>query len=163
VSLQKNALGGVISTEYGYYDSLEDRSGKDPGIQNSQSKFLVGYQKAFPEDFTVGLQYYSELMHQYNEYEDNLPSTFLNKDEIHQYITLRLTKLLKYQTLKLSLFTFYSPDEEDFLFIPEISYNFTDNLQTTLGANIFGGEAENTQLGQHDKDDNIYTMIRYSF
>lgn len=163
LSVQKNALGGIVGTEYGYYDSLEDRSGNDPGIQNSQSKFLVGYQKAFPEDFTVGLQYYIEVMHNYSEYKDNLPSSFFKKDEFHQYITSRLTKLLKYQTLKLSLFTFYSPDEEDFLFTPEASYNFTDNLQAVLGANIFGGENNNTQLGQHTKDDNIYVTVRYSF
>ncbi|PIQ88466.1 MAG: hypothetical protein COV72_08195, partial [Candidatus Omnitrophica bacterium CG11_big_fil_rev_8_21_14_0_20_42_13] len=107
LSAQGSALGGVVSAEYGYYDSLDDRSGKDPGINNSQSRFLIGYQKAFPEDFTVEVQYYGELMHQYSQYEDNLPPSFAKKRELHQYITLRLTKLLKYQTLKFSLFTFY--------------------------------------------------------
>src|SRR3989338_1590152 len=62
LSAQKSTLGGVVSTEYGYYDSLDDRNGKDPGIDNSQSRFLVGYQKAFPQDFTVGVQYYSEIL-----------------------------------------------------------------------------------------------------
>ena len=163
LSTQKSALGGVVSSEFGYYDSLADRNGEDPGIQNSQSKFLVGYQKAFPYDFTVGLQYYTELMHQYSQYENNLPSTFVKKDEFHQYITLRFTKLLKYQTLKLSFFTFYSPDERDFLLMPEVSYNFTDNLQAVIGANIFEGEDENTILNQHDKDDNVYVTVRNSF
>lgn len=163
LSAQRSALGGVVSTEYGYYDSLDDRGGKNPGIDNSQSKFLVGYQKAFPEDFTVGVQYYTELMHQYSQYKDNLPSGFAKKDQGHQYITLRLTKLLKYQTLKLSLMSFYSPDERDFFLTPEVSYNFTDNLQGVLGANIFGGANSNTALGQHDKDDNICVTVRYSF
>ncbi len=163
LSAQRGALGGVFSTEYGYYDSLEDRGGKDPGIDNSQSRFLIGYQKAFPNDFTVGLQYYAELMHQYSQYEEKLPSAFAKRKELHQYVTLRLTRLLKYQTLKLSLFTFYSPDEEDFLIIPEASYNFTDNLQAILGANIFGGADNNTTLGQHSKNDNVYLTVRYSF
>jgi hypothetical protein len=163
LSAQRNALGGVVSAEYGYYDSLDDRGGKNPGIENSQSKFLIGYQKAFPQDFTVGLQYYGELMHKYSQYEDNLPSTFAKKEKLHQYITLRLTKLLKYQTLKVSLFSFYSPDDEDFLVMPEVSYNFTDNLQAILGANIFGGSNNNTTLGQHDRNDNVYLTVRYSF
>src|SRR4030042_3389437 len=94
LSAQRSALGGVVSAEYGYYDSLDDRSGKEPGINNSQSRFLVGYQKAFPDDFTVGIQYYGELMYQYSQYEDNLPSAFAKRKEIHQYITLRLKKLL---------------------------------------------------------------------
>ena len=163
LSAQRSALGGVVSTEYGYYDSLDDRSGKDPGINNSQSRFLVAYQKAFPDDFTVGIQYYGELMHQYNQYEDNLPSTFAKIKQLHQYITLRLTKLLKYQTLKLSLFTFYSPDEEDFLITPEVSYNFTDNLLGFIGMNIFTGAEDNTTFGQHKKDSNVYVTVRYSF
>ena len=163
LSLQQSTFGGVVSTEYGYYYSSDDRGGKDPGIENSQSRFLIGYQKAFPDDFTVGVQYYGELMHQYSQYKDNLPSAFAPKDQVHQYITSRLTKLLKYQTLRLSLFTFYSPDDEDFLIIPEVSYNFTDNQQAILGANIFGGSNTNTALGQHDKNDNIYVTVKYSF
>ena len=163
LSAQRSTLGGVVSTEYGYYDSLDDRGGKDPGIENSQSRFLVGYQKAFPQDFSLGVQYYGELMHQYSQYKDNFPSAFAKKDRFHQYITLRFTKLLKYQTVKLSLFTFYSPDAEDFLIMPEVSYNFTDNLQAILGANIFGGINDNTALGQHNKNDNVYVTLRYSF
>ena len=163
LSAQKSALGGVVSAEFGYYDSLDDRNGKDPGIDNPQSRFLIGYQKAFPNDFTVGVQYYGELMHQYSQYEDNLPSAFAKRKELHQYITLRLTKLLKYQTLKASLFTFYSPDEEDFLIIPEVSYNFTDNLLSVIGMNIFTGDKNNTTFGQHKKDSNIYVTVRYSF
>ncbi|MBU2102387.1 MAG: hypothetical protein ABH865_03355 [Candidatus Omnitrophota bacterium] len=163
LSAQRSALGGVVSTEYGYYNSLDDRGGKDPGINNSQSRFLMGYQKAFPEDFTVGIQYYGELMHRYGRYEDNLPSSFTKRKQLHQYITLRLTKLLKYQTLKLSLFTFYSPDEKDFLITPEVSYNFTDNLLGSIGMNIFAGTEDGTTFGQHKKDSNIYVTARYSF
>ena len=162
-SAQGNALAGVVSSELGYYDSLDDRGGKDAGIQNSQSKFLLGYSKAFPQDLTLGVQYYGELMHKYSQYKNTLPSSFAKKRQVHQYLTLRLTKLLKYQTLKVSLFSFYSPDDADFLFIPEISYNFTDNLQGILGANIFGGADNNTALGQHTKNDNIYLTLRYSF
>lgn len=163
VSLQKSALGGVVSAEYGYSDSADDRKGKDSGIENSQSKFLIGYQKALRNDLTVGLQYYGELMSQYKEYKTNLPPAFFRKKELHQYITLRVTKLLKYQTVKLSLFTFYSPDEEDFFITPEAGIKVTDNMLLALGTNIFVGVKDTTTFGQQHKNSNVYLLTRYSF
>src|SRR3989338_6033145 len=162
-SFQKNALGGVVSAEYGYYDSIDDRNGKSPGIENSQSRLLIGYQKAFQNDLTIGLQYYGELMSQYKEYKANLPPAFFRKKYLHQYITLRVTKLLKYQTVKLSLFAFYSPDEEDFFITPEASINVTDNMLLALGVNIFAGVKDNTTFGQQHKNSNLYVLARCSF
>lgn len=162
-SLQKSALGGIISAEYGYCDSIDDRNGKNPGIENSQSKFLIGYQRAFQNDLTIGLQYYGELISRYEEYKANLPPAFFRKKQLHQYITLRVTKFLKYQTVRLSLFTFYSPDEEDFFITPEASINVTDNMLLTLGTNIFVGVKDNTIFGQQHKNSNIYVLARYSF
>ena len=111
---------------------------------------------------TIGLQYYGELMSQYKEYNSNLPPAFYRKKELHQYITLRITKLLKYQTVKLSLFTFYSPDEEDFFITPEASINVTDNMLLALGVNIFAGAKDNTTFGQQHKNSNLYVLARYS-
>ena len=162
-SLQKSAFGGVVSAEFGYYDSAKDRAGKDPGIENSQSKFLVGYQKEFAGDLNIGVQYYGELMLQYSQYRNARPPAFAKRESLHQYITLRITKFFRYQTLKLSLFTFYSPDEEDFLLMPEVSFKVTDNMLLAVGANIFAGVKDNTSLGQHDKNANIYMLARYSF
>ena len=90
-------------------------------------------------------------------------SAFFKERELHQYITLRVTKLIKYQTVKLSLFTFYSPDEEDFLIMPEASFNVTDNMLLIVGANLFVGVKDDSSLGQHDKNDNIYLTARYNF
>ena len=102
-------------------------------------------------------------MSQYKEYKANLPPAFFRKKPLHQYITLRVTKFLKYQTVKLSLFTFYSPDEEDFFIIPEASINVTDNMLLTLGVNIFAGVKDNTTFGQQQKNSNLYVLARYSF
>ena len=53
-SLQGRALDGVLSFEAGYYDSRQDRAGTDYTVPNSQTKFLIGYQRQLWEDFTVG-------------------------------------------------------------------------------------------------------------
>lgn len=162
-SLQGRALDGVLSLEAGYYDSRQDRAGSDPLLPNSQTRFLLGYQRQIWEDFTAGLQYYVEYMSDYSGYERNLPAGFPKEKKLHQLATLRLTQLLIHQTLRLSIFALYSPSDKDFLLNPEVKYNFSDNIWAAVGANIFGGAEQWTQFGQLDKNDNIYLQLRYEF
>jgi hypothetical protein len=163
LSAQGGALAGVLSFETGYYQSREDEGGKDPFIRNSQIRFLIGYQRQIWEDFTAGIQYYSEYMLSHDEYVENLPAGVPKLDEYRDITTVRLTQLLRHQTLKLSFFAFYSPSDEDYMIIPEVKYNFTDEFSAALGANIFGGEEDAFNFGQFDKNDNIYTVIKYEF
>jgi hypothetical protein len=162
-SIQGRALDGVLSLEAGYYDSRQDRNGADPMTPNSQTKFLVGYQRQIWEDFTVGLQYYGEYMHDYSEYERNLPAGFPKERKLHQLVTLRLTQFLIHQTLRLSFFSFWSPSDGDYMLNPEIKYNFSDQIWAAIGANIFGGGEDWSQFGQLDKNDNVYLQLRYEF
>jgi hypothetical protein len=163
LSAQGGALGGVLSFETGFYQSREDEGGKNPFIRNSQIRFLIGYQRQLWEDFTAGVQYYSEYMLYHDEYVENLPEGVSKLDEYRDITTVRLTQLLMYQTLKLSFFAFYSPSNEDYMIIPEVKYNFTDELSAALGANIFGGPEDAPNFGQFDKSDNIFTVIKYEF
>ena len=163
LSAQGSALDGILSFETGYYHSREDEDGDDPTIPNSQIRFLGGYQRQIWEDFTIGIQYYGEIMEDYSDYENSLPAGFPAQEEYRDMVTLRLEQLLKHQTLRLSLFTFYSPADNDYLMQPQVSYKFSDNLSSTLGTNIFGGEKNTTFLGQFDKNDNIYLSVRFDF
>ena len=163
VSAQGSALNGILSFETGYYHSREDEDGDDPIIPNSQIRFLFGFQRQIWEDFILGVQYYGEIMEDYSGYVNSLPAGFPAQKEYRDMVTLRLEYLLKHQTLRLSLFTFYSPVDNDYLIRPKVSYKFSDNFSSTLGANIFGGEKETTFLGQFDKNDNIYLSVRYDF
>lgn len=163
VSLQGRALDGVLSLEAGYYDSRQDRKGTDPMVPNSQVKFLLGYQRQMWEDFTLGLQYYVEYMNNYSEYAKNLPLGFPRERELRELVTVRLTQFMAHQTLRLSFFSFYSPSDGDYMFNPEIKYNFSDHIWCATGSNIFGGGEEWSQFGQLDKNDNIYLQMRYEF
>ncbi|MDP3025481.1 MAG: hypothetical protein Q8O10_08090 [candidate division Zixibacteria bacterium] len=162
-TLQRDLLNGILSLEYGYYDSRQDRRGEDPLIPNSFSKFLIGYQRQGWTDFTYSGQYYGEYMKDYKNYQKSLPPGFPEQDKFRQVLTFRATQLLKYQTLKLSFFGFYSPTDKDYFFIPEVNYRITDNLWVALGGNLFGGEKRTTFLGQLDKNDNLYSILRYEF
>jgi hypothetical protein len=162
-SLQGRGLDGVLSLEAGYYDSREDRSGTNPMIPNSQTRFLIGYQRQIWEDFSIGLQYYVEYMHNYSAYVNSLPSGFPKDRKYHDLTSVRLTQLLIHQTMRLSFFAFYSPSVGDYLLNPEIKYNFTDHIWAAIGSNIFGGGNHASYFGQLDKNDNIYVQVRYEF
>ena len=163
LSAQGQALGGVVSLEGGYYDSRDDRGGGDPAVPNSQVRLLAGYQKQLWQDFTLGAQYYVEIMGDFDAYERALPAGFARKEEYRDIVTLRLTQLLEHETWKLSLFAFYSPAENDYLLQPQVSYKVSDSLSVALGGNVFGGETRTTFFGQFDQDDNAYLAVRYDF
>ncbi len=163
LSAQAQALGGVVSFEGGYYDSRDDRDGGDLAVPNSQIRFLAGYQKQLWRDFTLGAQYYSEIMSDFDAYKSSLPAGFALKEKYRDIVTVRLTQLLEHETWKLSFFAFYSPAENDYLLQPQVTYKVSDNLSAALGANVFGGEKRTTFFGQFDQNDNAYLTMRYDF
>ena len=162
-SLQGAFLTGVLSLEGGYYDSRDDVDGTDPRIENSQVRFLTGYQRAFGENFTLGLQYYGEQIQKYSQYKQSLPPDFPKRKKLRHTLSLRLTQLLYYQTLRFSFFTFYSPNEEDYYLNPEVRYELGDGVWIAAGGIILGGKKNYTFLGQFENNDNLYMVLRYSF
>jgi len=161
-SVRGPALGGIGNLEVGYYDSLEDRSGTDPLVENSAIKYLLGYERQVWTDFTLGVQYYVEQMLQFRRFEASR-SGGAHRDEFRHLLTLRLAQLLWHQTVELSLFAFYSPSDEDYYLRPALSYKVTDQLTAVLGANIFGGRRVSTAFGQLDRNDNVYLRFTYGF
>ncbi len=162
-SLQGRALDGIVSLEAGLYDSRQDRKGADPMVPNQSTRFLMGYQRQFWEDFTTGMQYYTVYMHDYEQYKTKLSSGFPQEKRLQDILTLRLTHLFMHQTLRLSLFSFWSISDGDYMLNPETKYNFSDHLWAAVGANIFGGGEVWNQFGQLDKNDNFYLQLRYEF
>ena len=153
---------GIGNLEFGYYESDDDQSGKDGNINNSELRFLAGYSQEIGRDFTAGLQYYVEHMTDFSRHKASSPSG-LTRERNRHLITLRLTKLLMNQNLRLSLFTYFSPSDKDSYMRPNINYKVNDNLAIEAGANIFFGDYPDTFFGQFHNDTNIYTALRYSF
>ncbi|MBD3268061.1 hypothetical protein GF373_15460 [bacterium] len=154
---------GIGNVEMGYYDSQDDADGDHPMIKNSEMRFLVGYEQEMAENFTVGGQYYVEWMQDYSDYKRVAPSNARLRDEDRHVLTLRLTKLLMQQDLTLSLFTFYSPSDQDTYLRPKVNYKVNDNWTVEAGSNIFIGQNNHTFFGQFEKNTNVYGSVRYSF
>ena len=162
-SVQGPLLGGVASFEFGYYDSREDRSGRNPLIENASLKYLLGYERELQTDFTVRAQYYLEQMLEYGAYKASLPPGAPEKKEYRHLLFLRLTRFLRYQTVELSLVGFFSPTDEDGMVNPQVSYKITDRWSVASGANVFFGKKDFTQFGQLDRNDNLYVRLRAGF
>jgi len=165
-SIRGQAGKGIGNIEAGYYDSRDDSNGNNPFINNSQFRFLLGYEQDLPmvaSDLTAGLQYYLEHMMDHDAYLNTLAPGAPVADEDRHLFTLRITRLLLNQNLTCSLFTYYSPSDQDFYIRPNISYKFTDDLKGEVGANIFGGENPHTFFGQFQENTNVFIAVRYNY
>lgn len=162
-SVQGTVGPGIGNMEFGYYDSSEDRSGDDPFVNNSELRFLVGYEQELATEFTGSVQYYLEHMLDYEDYRDSLPPGTQARDEDRHLLTLRLTKLLLNQDLTLSLFTFYSPSDHDAYLRPAVSYELSDAWTVSTGGNLFAGQDAHTFFGQFEDNSNWYLSLRYAF
>ncbi|MDD5327324.1 MAG: hypothetical protein PHY02_05860 [Phycisphaerae bacterium] len=161
-SLRGNVGKGIGNLEFGYYDSSDDRNGKNGLVNNSELRFLAGYTQEIGKDFTAAVQYYVEHMLEYNRYKNSSP-VGLSRDRDRHLVTLRLTKLLMNQNLRCSLFTYFSPSDKDVYMRPNVNYKVSDNLAIEAGANVFFGSYRSSFFGEFENNTNIYTALRYSF
>ena len=163
VSARTQVGQGIGHAEAGYYDSLDDREGNDPFTPNSETRLLVGYEQEVVRNLTASVQYYLEVLMDHDKLVQTLPVGQPLPDEDRHVVTLRLTQLMWNQNLTLSLFTFYSPSDQDGYLRPAVSYKVTDNWLLTAGGNHFFGNQDTTFFGQFDDNSNLYAGTRYSF
>ena len=160
---------GIGNVEAGYYDSVDDRNGDNPFINNSQFRFLVGYERDLPQvaqDLTVGAQYYVEYMCDHDAYVRSIRALHAGMhtaDEYRQVVTFRVTKLLMNQNLRLSFFAFYSPTDSDAYIRPSVNYKIDDHWTAEVGGNVFLSDQPYTFFGQFRNNTNVYVSLRYSF
>jgi hypothetical protein len=162
VSVQGALGNGLVNAEVGYYDSRE-KSSTTKSVPEDEIRFLAGYEREVGRDLTAGMQYYVEWMMDHGDYLANQPDRNTARDEARHMLTLRLTRMLMNQNLVLSLFTFYSPSDNDAYFRPAATYKLTDNWTLTANGNIFFGENDHTFFGQFHRNSNVNLGVRYSF
>lgn len=162
-SAQAPGFGGIVNVEAGWHLSRDDRSGRDPGVPNSEGRFLAGYTRELMTDLTLGVQGYVEWMHHHDRYTRSLPEGASERNEIRQVSTIRLNRMLMNQNLILSGFLFASPTDEDGYLRASVAYKWSDTLTTTVGGNFFYGKASGTFFGQLEDNANVYVAVRRWF
>ncbi len=162
-SLRGAVAGGIGNLELGYYDSLDDRDGSDPLHPNSQTRLLLGFEHELADQLTAGWQFYVERTEHYRSYAAGLASGQAAVAEHRTLLTNRLTYQSHNQTVSWSLFSFYSPSDEDFYLRPNVSWKVDDQLRIEGGFNLFGGRQQSSFFGQFEDASNGYLAARISF
>ena len=114
------------------------------------------------KNLTGSLQYYLEWIQDYEEFKSHAPGATHLAREMRHLLTTRLTYRLKQETVFLSFFGFYSPNEEDGHLRPSVTYKWSDEVTLTAGANVMFGD-DHTFFGQLKENGNGYVRARYSF
>ncbi len=147
-SVQGNLGKGISNIEIAYYDSVDNVNNKNPLINSSRFRTLVGYEQEVATNFSVGIQALYDR---------------IEKQADQQLYTLRLTKSMLQQTLKLSSFSYYSPTAEDSYTKLNLDYRYNDNWTLYTGANIFSGKKKDTFFGSMQDNSNIFLGLRYHY
>jgi len=153
---------GIATIEVGYYKS-EGGSALNPLVRNDEFRFLVGYEQEISAELTGSVQYYLERKLSYDDYLASLPAGAIMDRQNRHIFTIRLTKLLMQQNLRLGLFNFYSPSDKDGYLRLKATYKIRDNLKIEAGGNIFYGQVKYSFFGQFKDSSNIFTALQYSF
>ena len=162
-SVRRPLFSGLFNAEAVYYASRDDRSGTNPAVPNDQVRFLAGFEREALANFTVGFQYYVEWTLDHDALIANSPTPEFEPDEFRHVLTNRLTYRMSQDKLTLSMFTFYSPSDDDYFLRPIVSYRHSDQWAMTGGINLFGGESDRTFFGQFEDNSNVYFRVRFNF
>lgn len=162
-SLRRPLSSGLFNVEAVYYASRDDRRGDDPLVPNDQARLLLGYEREAITNLNIAFQYYLEWTQDHDALIANSATPQFEPDEYRHVITNRLTYRLYQDRLTLSLFTFWSPSDNDYYFRPVASYRYSDQWSFSGGANVFGGDKEHTFFNQFEDNSNAYVRFRYSY
>lgn len=154
---------GLANLELGYYDSQDDTDGKNMFANNSELRFLVGYEQELASNLTGSIQYYLEQMQDYDNYKKYLPAGSPKKNKNRHVLTTRLSKRLHQDRWIVSLFNFYSPSDSDGYLRLNISHKYSDNLSLETGGNWFYGHTDTSFFAQFENNNNAYISIKNSF
>lgn len=162
-SLRRPAGPGLFNAEASYYDSRDDGDGTNPLVPNSQLRLLAGFEWEAKANFTVGLQYYLEWTLDYDALLANSLAAEFEPDERRHLITNRMTWRAGMDKYTTSLFTFYSPSDNDFYLRPQFTYRHSDQWSLVVGGNVFGGSSNQTFFNQLQDASNAYLRLRFNY
>ncbi len=154
---------GLANAEFAWYDSRDDGRGDDPLVPNSQFRLLAGFEREAATNFTVGLQYYLEHTLDHDRLLASSPWPGFEPEQWRHVLTNRLTWRLDQDRWTVSLFTFFSPSDEDVYLRPAVSFRQSDEWQFAAGGNWFGGREDYTFFGQLEDNSNLYFRVRYNY
>jgi hypothetical protein len=154
---------GLGNAEVAWYDSRDDRNGRNPAVPNSELRLLVGYEQELARNLTAGTQLYAERVQHHGRLVTHSFDPEHERDAWRTVATLRLLHRALQDKLTSSLFVFVSPSDEDFYLRPALTWRRDDHWTLATGLNVFGGRAANTFFGQLEDNSNGWLRLRYVY
>lgn len=150
-------LGALVLRGEGAYYNGKYFPSSDPLLSDGTIKkdylhYLIGIDYNIG-DLKLSAQFIQQAILNYNDY--------LLRDEFENTLTFLAAMDFLRETLNVEFFSYIGLNDGDALVRPKVTYDLVDGFQIQLGANLFFGDKG--QFGQFDKNDMIYTKIKYSF
>ena len=144
----------VVRGESAFYEGkyFASETGTDGLSKKNYLHYLLGVDYSL-WDIRISTQFVQQYILDYE--------TSLTNDEFDNTLTLLLKRDLLRETLSLELFSYVGLNNSDALIRPSVKYLLTDGFDLIAGANIFVGDKG--RFGQFEKNDMVYTKVKYSF
>ncbi len=163
VSVRSALGGGIFNFEIAYENALQDPKGDNPLVNNSLTKYLVGYESEWLPKLNIGFQLYRESIQDYAKLIANSTTPNLETEKNRDWLTNRIRYTALQDKLTFNLFSFYSLTDKDYFLRWNLNYRQNDQWNYTLGINQIGGPETNTFFAQFEKASNAYFRVRYIF
>lgn len=155
---------GLLNLETSFHKIRDQDNGNNPLQPLDTLLGLIGYQQELITNLTLGLQYQIEHRLDYDSHRQVTPvSEQYAMDRNRHLTTLRLDYRAYQERLTLSLFSFYSPSDNDFYLRPQTSYRLDDNWFIAAGFNLLNGDKDHTFFGQMADNSNGWLRLRYYY
>ncbi|MBN7821388.1 hypothetical protein J0A65_16055 [Bowmanella sp. Y57] len=162
-SIRQTLGAGLFNAELAYHDSRQDKDGSNPTVPNSQWRLLLGYEQELITRLTGGFQFYLEHTLDHSALLAHSPFPQWEKEQNRVVLTNRLTWRNAADDLTLSLFSFYSPTDQDGYLRPSLNHRLDDNWSWAAGLNLFFADKQHTFFGQFKDNNNAWLRVRYGF
>ncbi|MFQ5587347.1 MAG: DUF1302 family protein [Nitrospiria bacterium] len=155
--LIKGEIAYVRGRAFGTFAS----GGAPTEVERPQFKYGMGWDTRLP----FGIETFFQFSQQWIKNHEKI----IIADEWDSGASLTLRKKLMNDSLLLKLLVIYLVNDKEALIRPRVTYRWSDYLTQSFGADIFEGREGNIQqddfrfIGFFDRNDRIYTEIRYSF
>ena len=110
-------------------------------------------------DTSVSVQCIQEFIPNYDEDKP----VYFNKNGVDTTLTFLFKQFFLQNTMEFNMRAAYDIEFQDVIIKPSLKYNFTDNLQGTIGIIFISGKYDDSLFGQFDDNDEMYAKLRCAF
>jgi len=152
------ALGGIILRGEGAVNLDKTLQTEDIIKGGTLDKNVLNYM--FGVDYNIfGVNFSNQIIQNYIlDYKDDEK---IMQDELKTTLTLNINDKFLRDNLFCQMFAYYDVNNKGALIKLKADYSLFDGFNTTVGSNIF--IRDSGEFGQFDKNDMIFTKLRYSF